>query len=67
MDAKMKDYHVYEEYLDQVVEYCSDFTSVQEMINRYLALLSEKNFMAQLQEKNLRLLENAEKRYGKAD
>ncbi|VEN63427.1 unnamed protein product [Callosobruchus maculatus] len=65
MDAKIKEYHVYEEYLDKVVEECADFTSIPEMINRYLALLSAKNFMAQLQEKNLKLLENAKTDMGK--
>nr|CAI5828243.1 unnamed protein product [Callosobruchus analis] len=65
MDAKIKEYHVYEEYLDKVVEECADFTSIPEMLNRYLALLSAKNFMAQLQEKNLKSLENAKSDMGK--
>ncbi|XP_074029840.1 coiled-coil domain-containing protein 42 isoform X2 [Leptinotarsa decemlineata] len=59
MDAKIKDYRLYEDFLNKVVEHSEEFTSIQDMINRYLSLLNAKNSLAQLQEDNLKALENA--------
>ncbi|KAJ8911279.1 hypothetical protein NQ315_015282 [Exocentrus adspersus] len=59
MDAKIRQYHCYEVYLDEVVEHSGEFQNIQELINRYLSLLSARNQLTQFQEENLVDLENA--------
>ncbi|CAH1163970.1 unnamed protein product [Phaedon cochleariae] len=59
MDMKIKEYRIYDEFLDKVIETSDEFTSNQDMINRYLSLLNAKNYLAKLQEDNLRALETA--------
>ncbi|KAJ8981971.1 hypothetical protein NQ317_002145 [Molorchus minor] len=59
METKIKEYRLYESYLSKVVEYSAEFTSIQDMINRYLALIFAKKHLAQVQEDSLKDLENA--------
>ncbi|XP_018568992.1 coiled-coil domain-containing protein 42 like-2-like [Anoplophora glabripennis] len=59
MDAKIKEYHMYEVFLDEVVEHSGEFQNIQELINRYLSLVNAKNQLAHFQEDNLVALENA--------
>ncbi|CAH1111857.1 unnamed protein product [Psylliodes chrysocephalus] len=59
MDQKIKEYRLYENYLNRCVDASKEFESSQELINRYLSLLGTKNYLAVLQENNLRALESA--------
>ncbi|KAJ8957912.1 hypothetical protein NQ318_001909 [Aromia moschata] len=59
MEMKIKEYRLYEDYLQDVVVYSVEFGSIQDMINRYLALVFAKKHLAQVQEDNLRDLEKA--------
>ncbi|KAG5897801.1 hypothetical protein JTB14_011803 [Gonioctena quinquepunctata] len=59
MDSKIRQYRLYEDFLIKVVEHSDEFSTIQDMINRYLSLLNAKNYLSKLQEENLRALENA--------
>ncbi|XP_056636601.1 coiled-coil domain-containing protein 42 homolog [Diorhabda sublineata] len=59
MDKKIKEYKLYENFLDKVVDTSQEFISIQDMINRYMTLLSAKLSLAKLQEQNLVALERA--------
>ncbi|XP_028130838.2 coiled-coil domain-containing protein 42-like [Diabrotica virgifera virgifera] len=59
MDKKIKEFRLYENFLDKVVNTSQEFISIQDMINRYMTLLSAKQSLAKLQEENLVALERA--------
>lgn len=58
MDKKIPEYQIFDKFLEDVVDQ-TDFLVNTDVINRYLSLMNTKNYMAQIQEANLRDLENA--------
>ncbi|GJQ85984.1 hypothetical protein Trydic_g21828 [Trypoxylus dichotomus] len=59
MDHQIKEYRMYEDYLQSVVKLSGGFKNVSDIIQRYEALTEAKHFLGERQERQLALLENA--------
>ncbi|KAM3959505.1 coiled-coil domain-containing protein 42 homolog [Aphomia sociella] len=59
MEKQVKDYTIYEDYLMAVVHNYPEFKQPLDVLNRYEALAAAKNTLAERQERDLEMLENA--------
>ncbi|XP_004922729.1 coiled-coil domain-containing protein 42 homolog [Bombyx mandarina] len=59
MEKQVKDYTIYEDYLMAVVHQYPEFKQPLDVLNRYEALAAAKSTLADRQERDLEMLENA--------
>ncbi|XP_013188342.1 coiled-coil domain-containing protein 42 homolog [Amyelois transitella] len=59
MEKQVKDYTIYEDYLMAVVHSHPEFKQPLDVLNRYEALAAAKSTLAERQERDLEMLENA--------
>ncbi|CAK1590581.1 unnamed protein product [Parnassius mnemosyne] len=59
MEQQVRDYTIYEDYLMSVVQNYPEFKQPLDVLNRYEALAAAKNTLAERQERDLEMLENA--------
>ncbi|CAH0595517.1 unnamed protein product [Chrysodeixis includens] len=59
MEQQVKDYTIYEDYLMSVVHNYPEFKQPLDVLNRYEALAAAKSTLADRQERDLEMLENA--------
>ncbi|CAG4968157.1 unnamed protein product [Parnassius apollo] len=59
MEQQVRDYTIYEDYLKSVVQNYPEFKQPLDVLNRYEALAAAKNTLAERQERDLEMLENA--------
>ncbi|XP_049878957.1 coiled-coil domain-containing protein 42 homolog [Pectinophora gossypiella] len=59
MEKQVRDYTIYEDYLLSVVHNYPEFKQPLDVLNRYEALAAAKNTLAERQERDLEMLENA--------
>ncbi|XP_013145911.1 PREDICTED: coiled-coil domain-containing protein 42 homolog [Papilio polytes] len=59
MEHQVQDYTIYEDYLMSVVRNYPEFKQPLDVLNRYEALAAAKNTLAERQERDLGMLENA--------
>lgn len=58
MDGLIKDYSLYENFLNEVVEK-TEYNNITDIIQRYLSLLTARRTLAERQEENFRTMETA--------
>ncbi|KAI5633631.1 hypothetical protein NE865_13636 [Phthorimaea operculella] len=65
MEKQVKDYTIYEDYLMSVVHKYPEFKQPLDVLNRYEALAAAKSTLAERQERDLEMLENARQEIAK--